>query len=34
VYRPLQFHERSQLFVGTHNEAPSVVAVRINDPDR
>jgi hypothetical protein len=24
VYRPLQFHKRSQLFIGTHDETLSV----------
>jgi len=33
VYRPLQFHERSQLFIGTHNETLSV-AVCVNNPGR
>jgi hypothetical protein len=33
VYRTLQFHERSQHFIGTHYEALSV-AVRVNDLDR
>jgi len=32
VYRPLQFHERRQHFIGTHNE-PLSVAMRVNDPD-
>ena len=26
VYRPLQFHKRSQLFIGTHDEAFRIVA--------
>jgi len=34
VYRPLQFHERSQHFIGVHNETFSVVAVGVNNPDR
>jgi hypothetical protein len=34
VYRPLQFHERRQFFIGTHNETPSVVAMGISNPDR
>jgi len=34
VYRPLQFHERSQFLIGMHNKTPSVVAVRIDNPDR
>jgi len=33
VYRPLQFHERSQHFIGTNDETLSV-AVSLNDPDR
>jgi hypothetical protein len=28
VYRPFQFHERSQYFIGTHDE-PLSVAVRV-----
>jgi len=32
VYRPLQFHERRQFFIGTHNETPSV-AVSLNNED-
>ena len=31
VYRPFQFHERSQLFISTHDETLSV-AVRVHDP--
>jgi hypothetical protein len=31
VYRPLQFHERSQHFIGTHDETLSV-AMRVSDP--
>jgi hypothetical protein len=31
--RPFQFHKRSQLFIGVHNKAPSVAAVRVNNPD-
>jgi hypothetical protein len=34
VYRPFQFHERSQYFIGANNEPPSVAAVRVNNPDR
>jgi hypothetical protein len=34
MYRPLQFHEGSQDFVGAHDEAPSVAAVRVYNPDR
>jgi len=33
VDRPLQFHKRSQLFVGVHNKALSVIAVRVCNPD-
>jgi len=33
VYRCLQFDERSQQFIGTHNETLSV-AVRVHNPDR
>jgi len=32
VYRRLQFHKRSQQFIGTHNETLSVAAMRVNDP--
>jgi hypothetical protein len=28
-----QFEKRSQLFVGVHNKALSVAAMRINNPD-
>jgi hypothetical protein len=31
--RPLQFHERSQHFIGTHDETFSV-AMRVHNPDR
>jgi hypothetical protein len=34
VYRPLQFHERSQHFIRVHNETLSVTAMRVNNPDR
>jgi hypothetical protein len=34
VNRPFQFHERSQLFIRVHSETLSVVAMRINNPDR
>jgi hypothetical protein len=34
VYGPLQFHKRSQLFVGTHRETLSVVTMSVNNPDR
>jgi len=33
VYRPLQFHKRSQLFIRVHNESLSVIAVCIRNPD-
>jgi len=29
----LQFQKRSQLFIRSHDEPPSVVAVRVNNPD-
>jgi len=32
--RPFQFQKRRQLFIGSHNQTPSVVAVRVNNPDR
>jgi len=32
VYRPLQFHERSEHFIGANDETLSF-AVRVNDPD-
>jgi len=32
--RHFQFQKRSQLFIGTHNEPLSVVAVRVSNPDR
>jgi hypothetical protein len=31
--RRFEFHKRSQLFVRTHNEALSVIAVRVRNPD-
>jgi len=34
VYRPLPFQKRSHYFIGTHDEMLSVVAVRVNNPDR
>jgi hypothetical protein len=34
VNRPLQFNKRSQLFVGAHNKAPSVISMRVCNPDR
>ena len=33
VNRPFHFHKRSQLFSRSHNEACSVVAVRVRNPD-
>ena len=33
MYRPLQFHKCSQLFIGTHDETLSV-AMRVHNPDR
>jgi len=30
---PIQFHKRSQLFIRTHNETLSVVAMRVSNPD-
>jgi len=30
----IQRHKRSQLFVRTHNETFSVVAIRVSNPDR
>jgi hypothetical protein len=33
VYRPLQFHERSQDFIGAHDETLSV-AMGVHNPDR
>jgi hypothetical protein len=33
VDRPLQFHERSQHFIGTHDETLPV-AMRVHNPDR
>jgi hypothetical protein len=32
--RRFQFHKRSQLFIGVHNEALTVVAMRVNNPKR
>jgi hypothetical protein len=29
-----KFDKRAELFVGAHNKAPSVVAVRVKNPDR
>ena len=31
--RRFQFHKSGQLFVRTHNEAPSIVAMRVSNPD-
>jgi hypothetical protein len=31
---PFQFHKRGQLFIGAHDETPSLVAMRVNNPDR
>ncbi len=33
VYRPFQFHKRSQLFIRTHNESVTVAAMRVTSPD-
>jgi hypothetical protein len=33
VYRPLQFHERGQYFIRTHDETLSV-SMRVHNPDR
>jgi hypothetical protein len=32
VYRPLQFHKRSQLFIRMHNEAPAAASMRVSNP--
>jgi hypothetical protein len=32
--RRFKFHKRRQPFIRTHNETLSVIAVRVNDPDR
>ena len=32
--RRFQFQKRSQLFIRAHNETLSVVAMRVNNPDR
>jgi hypothetical protein len=34
VYRPLQFNERSQLFIRTHDEPLTVAAMCVCNPDR
>jgi hypothetical protein len=31
--RRFKFHKRSQLFIRTHNETFSVVAMRVSNPD-
>jgi hypothetical protein len=31
--RSFQFYKRSQHFIGAHDETPSVVAVRVSNPD-
>jgi hypothetical protein len=31
VYRPFQFQKRTQLFITTHNETPSVAAMCVYD---
>jgi len=33
VYRPLQFHERGQHFIGANDKAFSVAAMRVSNPD-
>jgi hypothetical protein len=33
-HRRFQFNERSELFIRTHNETLSIVAMRVNHPDR
>jgi hypothetical protein len=33
VVDPFEFHKRSQLFIGRHNETLSVVAMRVCNPD-
>jgi hypothetical protein len=30
----LKFNKGAEFFVGVHNKPPSVVAVRVNNPDR
>jgi hypothetical protein len=34
MYYALQFHKRGHLFIRTHDETISVVAVRVHNPDR
>jgi hypothetical protein len=31
--RRFEFEKRRQLFIGAHNEAPSIIAMRVHDPD-
>jgi len=31
--RPFQFQKRSQVYIGLHNKALSVLAVRVSNPD-
>jgi hypothetical protein len=31
--RPFQFQKRSQYFIGTHNDTPSIAAMRVNNAD-
>jgi hypothetical protein len=31
--RRFKFHKSRQLFIRTHNETPSVIAVRVSNPD-
>ena len=32
--RRFEFHKRSQLFIGAYNEALTVIAVRVHNPQR
>jgi hypothetical protein len=32
--RRFQFQKRGQLFIGVHDETPSVAAMRVHNPDR
>jgi hypothetical protein len=32
--RPFQFQKRSQFFIGMHDKALSVAAMRVSNPDR
>jgi hypothetical protein len=34
VNRPFQLNKRAQLFISMNNEAPSVAAVHVDNPDR